>query len=177
MIKKTFTFASLALLCAGCTTHRFGDARIQNNRDFMGIAVDRFYLKAVPIDRAEAHTLHVRNLPLAVYPTHLVLPITPTEAEMKQDFPWENASLRIEFRAPNGQTFFSKEIALRDAQRGLSPGTSHQLELQFRPVERRAWRAAENMPHYPDYDVVVTVLEPSKNKNHHVELSADTYVR
>lgn len=177
MMKDILMVTTAALLCAGCTTHRFGDARIRNNRDFAGVVADRFSLKPLPIDRAAAHTLRIRNLPLAMYSTHLVLRLTPYEAEMKEDVPWEDARLLIEFRVPDGQPFFSKEVALRDAQRGLSPGTSHQLELQFRPAERHAWRAPENMPHYTDYDVVVTVLEPSKNKNHRVELYAGTYVR
>lgn len=176
-MKNILKFTALALLCAGCTTHRFGDARIQNNRDFAGISADRFYLKPIPVDRIGTNFLHVRNLPLAMYPTHLLLRLTPNEAEMREDVPWENTRLLIEFRTPDGQPFFSKEVALRDAQRGLAPGTSHQVELQFRPAERRAWRAPENMPHYTDYDVIVTVLEPSKNKNHRVELYAGTYVR
>ena len=177
MINKILTFAALVLLCAGCTTHRFGDARIQNNRDLVGISADRFYLKPVPIDAAGMHTLRVRNLPLAMYPTHLMLRLTPAEAEMKSETPWEDARVLIEFRTTNGQMFFSKEIVLREAQRGLSPGTAHQLELQFRPAERRAWRAPENMPHYTDYDVIVTVIGPSRNQNHRIELYADTYVR
>ena len=174
---RILMITAMALLYAGCTTHRYGDARIQNNRDFASVVGDRFYLKPIPIDRVATHTLQVRNLPLPMYPTRLMLPLTPTEAEMKRDLPWENARLLIEFRAPNGQTFFSKEIALQDAQRGLSPGTSHQVTLSFRPGERHAWRAPENMPHYTDYDVIVTVIEPSKNKNHRVELYAGTYVR
>lgn len=174
---RILTLLSAALFCAGCTTHQFGDARIQNNRDVAGVVSDRFYLKTVPLDRAGAHTLRVRNLPLPMYPTHLVLWLTPTEAEMKENVPWENTRLLIEFRAPNGETFFSKEVAMRNAQRGVSPGTAHQLTLQFRPGERHAWRAPENMPHYTDYDVIVTVVEPSKNKNHRIELYAGTYVR
>src|ERR1051325_7638716 len=124
-MKTVLMLSGLIFLCAGCTTHRFGDARIRNNYDFAGISVDRFYLKSVPIDRAGTNILRVRNLPLAMYPTHLMLRITPNEAELKQELPWENAKLRIEFRAPNGQNFFSKELALIDAQRGSSPGTFH----------------------------------------------------
>ena len=177
-MKEVSALITLALLCGGgCTTHRFQDARIKNNRDVAGVVGDRFYLKPIPIGRTETHTLNVRHLPLAIYPTHIVLRLTPTEAGMKQDAPWENTRLSIEFRAMDGQTFFTKEVALRDAQRGLSPGTSHQLALQFRPAERRAWRAPENMPHYTNYDVIVTVLEPSNNKDHRIELYADTYVR
>jgi hypothetical protein len=176
-MKNILMLAFVALLNSSCTTHRFGDARIQNNRDLAGVISDRFYLKPVPIDRAATHTLQVRNLPLAMYPTHLLLRLTPTEAEMKRNVPWENARLSIEFRAMDGRAFFSKEIALSEGQRGLSPGTSHQLELQFRPAERRAWRAPENMARYTDYNVVVTVTEPSRNKNHRIELYADTYVR
>lgn len=170
-------FGAMALLSAGCTIHHFGDARIQNNRDIAGIKPDRFYLKSLPIDRAEEHTLHVRDLPFAIYPTHLVVPITPNEAEMKEGFPWEEAKLRIQLRAPDGDVFFSKEVALRDAQRGLSPGTAHQIELQFRPGELRSWRAPEKGPNHTSYDLVVTVLQPSQNKNHRVEFYATTYVR
>lgn len=142
-----------------------------------GVISDRLYLKPVPLDSAATHTLHVRNLPLPMYPTHLVLWLTPTEAEMKQNPPWENARLAIEFRALDGKRFFAKEIAMRDAQRGISPGTTHQLTLQFRPGDRHAWRAPENMPHYTDYDIIVAVIEPSKSKSHRIELYAGTYVR
>lgn len=161
----------------GCLTHHYGDARIQKNLDAFSITTDRFYLKPVPLDSVGVHVLHARDLPFPLNPTHLLVPLTPTEAELKQDFPWAKAQLRIEFRAPDGTTFFSKEVSLADAQPGRSPGTKHQLELQFRPVERRSWKAPENMPHYTTYDVVVTVLEPSLNTIHRATLYADTYVR
>jgi hypothetical protein len=177
MTKRILTLTAAAFLLAGCTIHRFGDARIQNNRDFAGITPDRFYLKSVPLDRVAAHTLHVRDVPFAMYPTHVVIGIMPNEAEIKENPPWQDAELRIEFRTPEGKTFFSKDITLRDAQRGIAPGTAHQIELQFRPAELRAWRAPEDMPNYTSYDVVVNVLQPSRNKDHHARFYANIYVR
>jgi hypothetical protein len=106
------------------------------------------------------------------------VPLTPTEAELKQGLPWANTKLRIEFLAPGGgKPFYSKEVSLADAEPGRSPGTRHQLQLQFRPVEAKSWKPPENMPHHTSYDVVVTVLEPSKNKIHRATLYAETYVR
>ncbi len=167
----------IAACLSGCLVHHYGDAKLQRNSDAVSITTDRFYLKPVPLDRAATHVLQVCNLPFPIYPTHLVMPIIPTEAELKQNFPWTKARLRIEFRAPDGAAFFSKEIALSEAEPGRSPGTRHQLELQFRPAERQSWKAPANMPQHTDYDVVVTVLEASKNKIHRVTLYADTYVR
>ena len=92
-------------------------------------------------------------------------------------YPWADARLRVEFRALDGKTFFSREVSLSEAEPGRSPRTRHQLELQFRPVERQSWKGPANMPQHTDYDVVVTVLEPSKNKIHRATLYADTYVR
>ena len=169
--------ASIALLLSGCTIHRFGEARIQNNSDLAGITADAFTLPAVPLGQAGTHTLHVRDLPFAIYPTHLMIALTPAEAALKEHFPWDDAKVRVDFRATNGQVFFSEEIALREARRGLSPGAAHQLELQFRPAPERPWRAPEDMPSYTSYDVVVDVLQPSANKNHRARLYANVYVR
>jgi hypothetical protein len=170
------SIAVSATLLAGCLTHHYGDARLRENSDALTITQDRLYLKPVPLDNVAAHTLQVRGLPFPIYPTHLLIPLTPTEAELKGNFPWQNTQLRIEFRTVEGQSFFSKEITLAEAERGRSPGTYHQLDVQFRPPERRSWRAPENMPHYTSYDVIVTVLQPSRNKNR-VTLYADTYVK
>jgi len=166
-----------AVIFTGCVTRHFGDARIQKRPDAFSITADRFSLRPVPLDPPGAHVLHALDLPFPLYPTHLLVPLTPTEAELKQDFPWAQARLRIEFRAPDGVSFFSTDVALADAQPGRTPGTKHQLELQFRPTERRSWKAPENMPHHTSYDVLVTVLEPSLNKTHRATLYASTYVR
>ena len=181
---KTIFFAArgvIVLLTAaclsGCLVHHYGDAKLQRNSDALAVTTDRLYLQSVPLDQAATHVRKVRNLPFPIYPTHLVIPIVPTEAELKQDFPWTAARLRIEFRALNGETFFSKEIELSEAQPGRSPGTRHQLERQFRPGERQSWKGPADMPSHTDYDVVITVLEASKNKIHRVTLYADTYVR
>ena len=174
-----FSLACLAVavtLLSGCLTHHYGDARLRENSDALTITQDRLYLKPVPLDRAGGHTLQVRGLPFPIYPTHLLIPLTPREAELKQNFPWQNTQLRIEFRTVDGQPFFSKEVSLAQAERGRSPGTYHQVEVQFRPPERRSWRAPENLPHYTDYDIVVSVLQPSRNQNS-ATLYADTYVK
>ncbi len=134
-------------------------------------------MNPVPLDREATHVLQARNLPFPLYPTHLLISITPTEAELKRNFPWEKTRLRIEFRVPDGETFFSKEVALAAAEPGRSPGTRHQLELQFRPVSPQSWKAPDTLPKFTDYDVVITILEPSKNKIHRATLYADTYVR
>ena len=175
-LRLALVWVALVFL-TGCLTHHYDDARIQKNSDAFSITTDRFYLKPVPLDRVGVHVLHARDLPFPLYPTHLVVPLTPTEAELKGNLPWAKTRLRLQFRAPDGTTFFSKEVSLADAQPGRSPGTKHQLELQFRPVERRSWKPPENMPHYRTYDVVVTVLEPSLNALQRATLYADTYVR
>ena len=173
-----FAVASIALaLLAGCLTHHYGDARLQENSDAFTITTDRLNFRPVPLDRAATHVLRARDLPMPLYPTHLLVPITPTEAERKENLPWAKTRLRIEFRALDGTVFFAKEVSLADAQPGRSPGTRHQLELPFRPVARQSWKAAENTPHHMSYDVVVTVLEPSLNRIHRATLYADTYVR
>jgi hypothetical protein len=173
-----FAVAAVAAISfAGCLTHHYGDARLQENSDALTITTDRLYFKPVPLDGRATHILHARNLPLPIYPTHLLVPITPTEAERKQNFPWAKARLRVEFRALDGTAFFSKEVSLADAQPGRSPGTHHQLDLQFRPVERQSWKPSDKMPPHTSYDVVVTVLEPSMNKIHRATFYADTYVR
>ena len=169
-------FAVLATLLAGCLTHHYGDARLRENSDALTITQDRFFLKPVPLDRITTHTLHVRGIPFAIYPTHLLVPLTPAEAELKSGFPWEDVRLRIEFRTTDGQSFFSKEVSFATAERGRSPGTYHQLDVQFRQPERRSWRPPEDLPHYTDYDIVVTVLQPSRNKNS-ATLYAETYVK
>ena len=169
--------AIAAMVLSGCLTHHYGDARLRERTDAFSITPDRFYLKPIPLDRMATHTLHVRELPFPIYPTHLSVAITPVVAEMKGGFPWEELKLRIEFRSTSGETFFSKEISLVDALRGHSPETYHQLELKFREPEPQSWRAPKNMPHHTSYDVIVTVLQPSKNKNHSATLYADTYVK
>ena len=174
---RVVTLSLIALCLSGCIVHRYGDAKLQRNADAISVTTDRLYLQPVPLDRAETHVRKVRNLPFPIYPTHLLIPIVPTEAELKRNYPWSDARLRIEFRALDGRAFFSKEVALSDAEAGRSPGTRHQLELQFRPAERQSWKAPANMPSHTDYDVVVTVIEPSKNKIHRATLYADTYVR
>jgi hypothetical protein len=165
-----------AWLC-GCVVHHYGDARLRQNSDFASITPDRFSLKPVPLDRAATLTLHVRDLPFPIYPTHLSIPITPAEAELKERLPWQSARMRIALRATNGEVFFEKEVSLAEAEQGRTPGTYHQLQLQFRPPDRRSWRGPENMPHYTSYDAIVTVIEPSKSRNHSATLYADTYVK
>jgi hypothetical protein len=167
----------VALSVTGCLVHRYGDARLQRNSDALSITSDRLYLNPIPLDRAATHVRQVRNLPFPIYPTHLLLPITPTEAELKQNPPWEQAKLRIEFRALDGKVFFSGELDLADAQPGRSPGTRHQLQLAFRAPHRESWKAPEGLPSHTDYDVVATVLQPSKNEIHRATLYTDTYVR
>ena len=169
--------AAVAALSVGCITHHYGDARLQKNSDLVSITADRFSLKSIPLDTSATHTLRVRDLPFALYPTHVLIPITPEEAEMKGDFPWEQVQLRIELRAPDGQTFFSNQIALAGAERGRSPGTYHQVDVQFRQPSSRPWRPPEDMPHFTSYDAVITVLQPSKNPKHRAALYADTYVK
>jgi hypothetical protein len=170
------SLALAATLLTGCLTHRYGDARLRENSDALTVTQDRFYLKPVPLDRVATHTLQVRGIPFAIYPTHLLVPLTPTEAELKSGFPWEEVRLRITFQTVDGQQFFSKEVSLAEAERGRSPGTYHQLDVQFRPPERHSWRPPENMPHYTDYDIVVAVLQPSRSKNS-ATLYAETYVK
>src|SRR5688572_19518133 len=131
------TLLSIALCLSGCIVHRYGDAKLQRNADAISVTTDRLYLQPVPLDRAATHTRKVRNLPFPIYPTHLFIPIVPTEAELKRNYPWANAQLRIEFRAADGKPFFSREVALSSAEPGRSPGTRHQLELQFRSAERQ----------------------------------------
>ena len=167
----------MALGVTGCLVHRYGDARLQRNSDAFAITSDRLHLTPIPLDRAARHVRQVRNLPFPIYPTHLLIPITPTEAELKQNLPWEQAKLRVEFRGSDGKTFFSKDIDLAGAQPGRSPGTRHQLQLQFRPAQRELWKAHEDLPPHTDYDVVATVLQPSKNQIHRATLYTDTYVR
>jgi hypothetical protein len=168
----------LSLALCGChTTHRFGDARIRRNADFMSVTVDRFYLPGVPLGQVSTNVLQVRDLAFALYPTHVVVPITPREAELRENFPWDQTRLRIEFLDLAGTSFFSAEVALADASRGRSPGTYHQIELPFRHHEGRLWAAPLNLPQHTDYDVVVTVLEPSENPDHRAELYAHTHVR
>jgi hypothetical protein len=167
----------VSLACAGCLRHRFGDARLQSNSDAVGITKDRLLLPPVPLDRPATHTLQVRNLPLAIYPTHILVPLTPTDAERRDNFPWAQARVRVEFRTLAGQTFFSNQVALASAERGRSPGTYHQLTIPFRQPELRSWRESTSLPRHTSYDVVVTVLEPSKIKNQRAILFADTYVR
>jgi hypothetical protein len=177
-MKKTLLILGAAMLvAAGCTSHRFGDARIQNVRDLGGVKTDRLVLEAVPIGQAGTHTLAVRDLPFALYPTHLRVPLTPTEAEAKGTPPWQDARLRIEFRAPNGTNFFSRELSLAEAERGRSPGTYHQLDVPFRQPDRTPWRGSTTLPQHTDYDVVVTVLTPSRSKTQRAILMADTYVK
>jgi hypothetical protein len=168
--------ALLAVLLAGCVVHHYGDARLREKSDALGITADRLSLKPVPLDQVGTHTLHARNLPFPIYPTHLRIPLTPAESELKGNLPWQKARLRIEMRTTDGQPFFSKEVSLADAERGRSPGTYHELNVQFRQPDRRSWRAPENMPHHTDYDVVVTVLQASAHPNR-ATLYADTYVR
>ena len=170
------SLALVAALLAGCLVHHYGDARLRENSDALGITADRLSLEPVPLERAGTHTLHVRNLPFPIYPTHLRIPLTPAEAELKDDFPWQKTRLRIEFRTTDGQSFFSKEVLLDAAERGRSPGTYHEVNVQFRQPDRRSWRAPENMPPYTDYDVIVTVLQPSRHPNR-ATLYADTYVK
>ena len=167
----------LTLGLTGCLVHRYGDARLQKNSDAFSITSDRLTLNPVPLDAAAKHVQQARDLPFPIYPAYLVVPITPAEAELKQNFPWEKTRLRVEFRSPEGTTFFSNEVALAASRPGRSPGTRHQLQVQFGPVSRESWKAPENLPHHTTYDVIVTVLEPSKNKNHRATLYADTYVR
>ena len=167
----------VAACVSGCLVHSYGDALLQKNSDAVSVSTDRFYLKPVPLDREATHVLQARNLPFPLYPTHVLIPITPTEAELKRSGPWEKARLRIEFRAPDGKIFFSKDVALAEAEPGRSPGARHQLALQFRSAARQSWKASEGLPSFTDYDVLVTVLEPSKNKIHRATLYADTYVR
>jgi hypothetical protein len=119
----------------------------------------------------------VRDLPLPIFPTALFVPITPAEADLKEGFPWQEVRLHIEFRAPASEAFFVTNVALADAQRGRSPRTHHQIELQFRPPDRHPWRAPENMPHSTSYDVIVKVLHPSQNRNHQATLYGDTFVK
>src|ERR1043165_9698490 len=95
--KLLASVAFMSLLLAGCTTYHFGDARIRNNSDIAGITADEFSLPSVPLGQAGTHTLHVRDLPFPIYPTHLVVAITPAEAALKEHFPWNDAKLRIEF--------------------------------------------------------------------------------
>jgi hypothetical protein len=177
--RSSLVFLSIVAACfAGCLVHRYGDARLQRNSDALSITSDRLYLKPVPIDRPATQVQQVRNLPFPIYPSHLLIPITPAEAELKTSRPWQKAKMRIEFRsgAP-ARTFFSNEVELAHAQPGRSPGTRHQLDVQFRAPQRESWRAPEDMPQLTEYDVVVTVLEPSKNKIHQATLYTDTYVR
>lgn len=169
--------SAAAVTLTGCITHRYGDARIQKNSDALSITADQFYLKPVPLGQIGVHVLEARGLPLPLFPSHLLVPITPNEAELKQEFPWARARLRIEFRALDGTIFFSKEIALADARPGHSPGTSHELDVPFRTSNAQPWKAPEDMPHYTSYDVIVTVLEPSSNAIHRATLYGDTYVR
>ena len=167
----------VALSATGCLVHRYGDARLQRNSDALAITSDRLYVNPIPLDRAATHVRQVRNLPFPIYPTHLLIPITPTEAELKQNRPWDQARLRLEFRAPDGKVFFSREIELASAQPGRSPGTRHQLLFPFRTPQRESWKAPEDLPSHTDYDVVATVLQPSKNAIHRATLYTDTYVR
>jgi hypothetical protein len=174
----SFVMLSAAVtLAGGCLVHRYGDARLQRNSDALSITADRLYVQPVPLDRRATHVREVRNLPLALYPSHLLIPITPAEAELKANRPWDNAKLRIEFRAPNGPAFFSRELDLASAQPGRSPGTRHQLDVQFRPLPRESWKPDPNLPQHTSYDIVVTVLVPSKNDIHRATLYTDTYVR
>ena len=175
-IRLACAFA-LAALCGCHTTYFFGDARIQRNPDLSSVSPDRFYLPPVPLGAAGTHVFAVRNLAFALYPTHLTVPITPAEAELEADFPWADSRMRIEFRDLEGETFFSREVALAEAARGRSAGTHHQIELAFRHNEGRPWAAPTNMPPHTSYDVIVTVLEPSRNPNHRAELHTTTYVR
>ena len=170
--------AVLSVTFAGCLVHSYGDARLQRNSDALAITSDRLYLKQVPLDRSGTHVRQARNLPLPIYPTHLEIPITPTESELKGNAPWSGAKIRIEFRTPPpaSQAFFSNEVNLAGAQPGRSPGTRHQLDVPFRAPQRESWRVDESLPKHTDYDVVVTVLEPSKNKIHQATLYVDTYV-
>ena len=168
---------AIATLCGCHTTHSFGDARIQRNADLSTVSPDRFYLPAVPLGAPGTHVFEVRHLAFALYPTHLTVPITPGEAELDGDFPWADARVRIEFRDLEGDIFFSREVALAEAVRGRSAGTHHQVELAFRRNEGRPWAAPTNMPPHTSYDVIVTVLEPSRNPNHRAELHTTTYVR
>jgi len=166
-----------AVLGTGCLAHRYGDATLQERTDLVSITPDRLSLKPVPLDRAATYTLRVRDLPFAIYPTHLRVPLTPTEAELKSNAPWERTKLRVELRAPDGRTFFSNEVALVEAERGRSPGTYHQLIFQLRQPDARPWRAPANLPHFTSYDAVVTVLAPSRNPSQRAILYAETYVR
>ena len=172
------SFAAMAgILAGGCLSHRYGDARLQENADIAAITPDRLSLKAVPLGRAATHTLRVRNLPLPIYPTHIRVPLTPAEAELKSNLPWQNLRLRVELRALDGTTFFSNDVSFATAERGRSPGTFHQVDVPLRRPDSRPWRAPENMAPHTSYDAVVTVLQPSGNQNHRAILYGDTYVR
>ena len=167
----------VALSVTGCLIHRYGDARLQRNSDVLAITSDRLYVNPFPLDRAATHVRQVRNLPFPMYPTHLLIPITPTEAELKRNRPWDQAKLRLEFRALDGNVFFSREIELANAQPGRSPGTRHQLLFPFRTPQRESCKAPDDLPRHTDYDVVATVLQPSKKEIHRAILYTDTYVR
>ena len=170
------SIALLVALVTGCLVHHYGDARLRENSDALGVTADRLSLKPVYLDQIGMQTLHVRNLPFPIYPTDLRIPLTPAEAELKQNLPWQNTRLRIEFKTTDGQPFFSKEVSLANAEHGRSPGAYHELDVQFRQRNSTSWRAPENMPHYTDYDVVVTVLQPSRHPNR-ATLYGDTYVK
>ena len=169
--------AVVAVFSAGCLSHRYGDARLQKNSDLVSITADPLSLKSVPLDRAATHTLHVKDLPFVIYPTHARISLTPAEAELKESFPWSPVQLRVELRTPEGRTFFSNQVSFAKAERGRSPGTYHQVEVQVRQPSSRPWRPPEDMPHFTTYDAVVTVIQPSSNPKHSVTLYADTYVR
>lgn len=174
-----FLLAALFVAClsSGCLVHHYGDAKLQENSDAVSITRDRLWLKPIPLNHAVVHVRQVRNLPFAIYPTHLRIPLTPIEAELRQNMPWEKVRLRVDFRAPDGKTFFSKEVSLAKVERGRAPGTYHQIDVLIRRPDERPWRAPEDMPHHTDYDVVTTVLEPSANPKQRAFLYGDTYVK
>lgn len=91
----------LILLLSGCTTvTNHGDATFHDLPDFPFITFDSLYLPKFSISKAATHSWKVRDLPLPVFPSEVI--IEADYNDVPSNAPWKDAVILVEFRSIDG---------------------------------------------------------------------------
>lgn len=177
-----FAAVVISLFAApGCTTWRtkkYGDAKLRReNYHFRSVRIgvmppsrDLLSFPQVALDAPVTNVFHVRNFPTNRAPYELVLELPkkyPAPVERNNaPLPWHHARIRIIARALNGHELFARRTALDHLPRWDSEKRDYDLK-----GKRRRWNdswpirdLAEVLRDKPDYDLIVIVELPSKEK-------------
>ncbi|MEE9293927.1 MAG: hypothetical protein V3W34_03035 [Phycisphaerae bacterium] len=167
MLHRILVNLLLILLLGGCTsvTHH-GDATIHDLPDFPFLVADSLYLPQFSLSNQATHTWKVRNLPLPVFPSEVV--VEADYADVPSQAPWQDAVILVEIRSIDGDVLMHQRIEFATWKGGGSyvDGRS-EVSFPFRDLPS---------PTLTNYDVLVTVERPSPRTDDHAWLHGLTKI-